>query len=205
MFTSCTHTLESGKTCQSPAIHGTDLCFHHTPHEEIKRHFPHESEPFELPKMHSKSQLVIAISEVLERMSLRRIKRSDARVFLHGFGLSFRVMTELDREVAAMAAQSDPFAESESESEAIQQTLDEIAAGLGVEMPTLKEMQKLQASMPNGTPQKALDHWISTGRIRPRRPDGVSSRAKMAEHHPGRECPHAAASAASSSVQPIRN
>lgn len=188
MFTSCTHVHDSGETCKSPAVRGTDLCFHHTPHEEVKRQFPHESEPFELPKIHSKSSLVVAISEVLERFAKQQIKRSDVRTFLSGFGLSARIMSEVKQEAAAALLSE---AESEPISESIQQTLDEIAEGLGMEMPTLEEMQKLQASMPNGTPEQALDYWISTGRIRPRQPvDNARPEAMKHPHRPGHNCPH---------------
>ena len=177
MFTACTHTHDSGETCKSPAVRGTALCFHHTPHEKIERQWPHESEPFELPKIHSKSSIIVAISEVLERMAQRRIKRSEANTYLHGFALSVRIMNDLDRETAEYAAgfndaQSVAPTESETTSEAIQQTLDEIAESLGVEPPSLEEKQNLQASMPNGTPERALNHWIKTGRIRPIRPAG---------------------------------
>src|SRR4051812_44133094 len=101
MFTACTHTHDSGETCKSPAIRGTKLCFHHTPHEKLERHWPDESEPFELPKIHSKSSIIVGISEVLERMALRRIKRSEANTYLHGFALTARIMNELDRQAAA--------------------------------------------------------------------------------------------------------
>ena len=184
MSTACTHTHDSGEICKSPAIRGTALCFHHTPHRKIERQFPHESEPFELPKIHSKSNIIFAISEVLERMAQRRLTRSDANTYLHGFALTGRMMSELDREAAA-----DPIAfdqmqsvtppESETTSESLQQTLDEIAEGLGIELPSMEEMQNIQASMPNATAEQALDHWISTGRICPIPPaGGITAGAK---------------------------
>ena len=185
MFTACTHTHDSGETCKSPAIRGTALCFHHTPHQKIERQWPHESEPFELPKIHSKSNIIVAISEVLERMAQGRLKRSDANTYLHGFALTARMMSELDREAAANPVGLDQMQsvkppESEITPESLQQTLNEIAEGLGVELPSLEEMQNIQASMPNGTPEQAPDHWISTGRMRPNRPaDGIRPGAKV--------------------------
>ena len=101
MFTECTHTIESGKNCKSPAVRGTALCFNHTPHENIKRQSPHETEPFELPKIHSKASIIVAISEVFERFAQQKIKRADARTFLQAFGLAARIMTELDHAAAA--------------------------------------------------------------------------------------------------------
>ena len=101
MFTSCTHTLESGKTCKSPAVRGTSLCFNHTPHEQIKSQQPQQYEPFELPNIHSKSGILVAISSVLDQLSMRRIKRSEADTFLRGFNLAARIMTEIDQAPAA--------------------------------------------------------------------------------------------------------
>jgi hypothetical protein len=194
MSTSCTHTHDSGETCKSPAVRGTNLCFHHTPHEQIKRQWPHEREPFELPKIHSKSNLIVAISEVLERFALGQIKRSEANTFIHGFSLSARIMNEVDKESAESAIEMEGMqsvapVESEPVSESIQRTLDDIADSIGYDLPTLEEMLKLQASMPNGTPRQALDHWIETGRIRPKQHAG-----KRHEHPSVHECPriHAA-------------
>jgi hypothetical protein len=170
MSIACTHTHDSGEICKSPAIRGTALCFHHTPHKKIERQFPYESEPFELPKIHSKSNIIFAISEVLQRMAQRRLKRSDANTYLHGFALTARIMSELDREAAANPIGFDEMQsvtppESETTSESLQQTLNEIAVGLGIELPSMEEMQNIQASMPNATAEQALGHWISTGRI----------------------------------------
>jgi len=178
MFQPCTHTHESGSTCKSPAVRGTSLCFQHTPHQPIKRRQPDEYQPFELGPLHSKTCIVGAITVVLNRLARRQIKCSEADTFLRGFSLLGRLMTEVDESPADYEMERDemnriPSADSSEEEvtdESIQETLDEIADGLGLEMPTLKEMQALQASMPNGTPEKALEHWIATGRIRPKDP-----------------------------------
>jgi hypothetical protein len=171
MFTQCTHSHQSGSTCKSPAVRGTNLCFHHTPHQNLPRRRPAEYEPFELPPLKNKGAVLVAISEVLYRLSMRRIKRSEADTLIHGLGKVSRLMTEIDQspdpgQFEYDQTQSAPSPESDTDSDAIQHTLDDIANQLGIEMPSFEEMQQLQATMPNGTPEKALDHWISTGRIR---------------------------------------
>ena len=173
MSEKCTHTLESGSTCKSPAVRGTSLCFHHTPHENLKRKRPCEYEPFELPPLNNKNSVMVAISEVLRRLALRRIKRSEAVTLIYGLNIVARLMTELDQTseeepIGSCDMQSARSGDSETDYASLQQTVDEIAEGLGVEMPTVEEMMNLRTSMPNGTAQQAVDHWIATGRIRPR-------------------------------------
>ncbi|MBS1804019.1 MAG: hypothetical protein JST28_11675 [Acidobacteria bacterium] len=102
MFAKCTHTLESGSTCQSPAVRGTKLCFHHTPHQKLERKWPHESEPLELPALTSKNNILIAVGDVLRAMAERRIKRSEADTLLHGLKFLDRLMTELDQQAPSL-------------------------------------------------------------------------------------------------------
>ncbi|HTM18141.1 MAG TPA: hypothetical protein VL135_14605 [Terracidiphilus sp.] len=173
MSEKCTHTLESGSTCKSPAVRGTSLCFHHTPHETLKRRRPCEYEPFELPPLKNKNSVMVAISQVLSRLAMRRIKRSEAVTLIYGLNIVARLMTELDQTsdeepIESYEMQSAQSDDSENNYASLQQTVDEIAEGLGVEMPTVEEMMNLRASMPNGTAEQAVNHWISTGRIRPR-------------------------------------
>jgi hypothetical protein len=135
---------------------------------------------------------------------MRRIKRSEADTLIHGLNLVGRLMTEIDQ-----TADSDPAGfdemqsvappESDASSASIQKTLDEIAEDLGVEMPSFEELLQLQASMPNRTPKQALDHLLSTGRIRPRQQAGGVTprmRAHLSGHCPG-------ATPAASRPQPI--
>jgi len=180
MSEKCAHTLESGSTCKSPAVRGTSLCFHHTPHENLKRRRSCEYEPFELPPLNNKNSVMIAISQVLSRLAMRRIKRSEAVTLIYGLNIVARLMTELDQTsdeepIGSYETQSADSGDSETNYASLQQTVDEIAEGLGVEMPTVEEMINLRASMPNGTAEQAVNHWISTGRIRPRQQAGVVS------------------------------
>jgi len=156
MFTSCTRALDSGNTCKSPAVRGTSLCFNHTPHENIKRRQHHEYEPFELPPLHSKSAVLVAISEVLYRLSMRGIKRSEADTLLHGLSLVARLMTELDQEVGACGMDHTQYAaqdqQGEPSLESIREMIDSMAAKL--DGPTFKEIEELQAAMPTQLPTK---------------------------------------------------
>ena len=125
---------------------------------------------------------------------MRRIKRSEADTLIHGLNLVGRLMTEIDQ-----TADSDPAGfdemqsvappESEASSASIQKTLDKIAEDLGVEMPSFEELLQLQASR---TPKQALDHLLSTGRIRPRQQAGGVTPG-MRAHLSGHECPRATA------------
>ena len=170
MFTKCTHTLESGSTCQSPAIRGTSLCFNHTPHQNIKRRQPHEYEPFELPPLHSKNAVLVAVSQVLYRLSMRRIKRSEADTLLHGLSLVARLMTELDESMPSYPAAADYNHSAAPEQleptlDAIREMVDSMAAEL--DGPTFKEIEEMQAAMPHATPDQALNHWRATRQPRP--------------------------------------
>ena len=109
-----------------------------------------------------------------------RMKRSEAVSLIYVLNIVSRLMTELDQtsdeepigSYDMQTAQSD---NSEIDYASLQQTVDEIAEGLGVEMPTVEEMMNLRTSMPNGTAEQAVNHWISTGRIRPRQSAGPVS------------------------------
>src|SRR3569833_2075398 len=157
MSEKCTHTLESGSTCKSP----------------INRKRTCEYEPFELPPLNNKNAVMVAISQVLYRLALRRIKRSEAVALIYGLNIVARLMTALDQAsdeepIGAYELQSADTTDPETDYASLQQTVDEIAEGLGVEMPTVEEMMNLRTSMPNGTAEQAVNHWIATGRIRPR-------------------------------------
>jgi hypothetical protein len=168
MFTSCTHTLESGKTCESPAVRGTSLCFHHTSHETIARRPHQEYEPFELPNIFSKNGILVAIAEILHRLAMRRIKRSEADTLLRGLSFATRIMSELDQEIAAYGVHESSGASTapeESSSRSIEEMVNSITADLGG--PTFKEIEKLRADMPNATPQAALQHWMACQKSRP--------------------------------------
>jgi hypothetical protein len=166
MFTECTHTHESGNTCKSPAVRGTNLCFHHTQHENIKRQQPREYEPFELPYMNTKSDILVAVVEILTRLAQRRIKRSEADTLLCGLKLAARLMTELDQESASYQAESDDMqsvapAESEPPSksvQSVQKTIHSIAANLGLDLPTFQAMIQHLPSMPSATRFPAATH-----------------------------------------------
>jgi hypothetical protein len=170
MFTEFTHTHESGHTCKSPAIRGTSLCFNHTPHQNIKRRQHHEYEPFELPPLHSKNAVLVAVSQVLYRLSMRRIKRSEADTLLYGLKFAERIMTKIDESIPSYETGPSyaPSAEPDEEEptlESIREMVDSMAAEL--DGPTFKEIEEMQAAMPNATPDQALEHWRATRQSRP--------------------------------------
>lgn len=98
MFTTCTHTLESGVTCNSPAVRGTALCHHHTPRETIRRapHRPNAS--FRLPALNSRNSILVATNEVLQRLAEGRMKRSEAETLLKALKMATRIIGELEQE-----------------------------------------------------------------------------------------------------------
>jgi len=170
MFTSCTHTHESGSTCQSPAIRGTSLCFNHTPHQNIKRRQHHEYEPFELPPLHSKNAVLVAISQVLNRLAMRRIKRSEADTFLRGLSLVARLMTELDESIPSYPAGDDHNHVAAPEQQkpslpASRMRVDSMPAEF--DGPTSKEIEEMLAAMPHATPEQLLNHWLAARQPRP--------------------------------------
>jgi hypothetical protein len=105
MFIECTHILDSGNNCKSPAVRGTSLCFQHTPHERPQVRRPRESEPLELPNLHNKSGILVAVTQVVFALAERRIQRSEADTLLHCLKFAARLMTELE-----LAADSSPVA-----------------------------------------------------------------------------------------------
>jgi hypothetical protein len=60
---------------------------------------------------------------------------------------------------AAQDQQGEPSLES------IREMIDSMAAKL--DGPTFKEIEELQAAMPNATPDQALDYWRATRQARP--------------------------------------
>jgi hypothetical protein len=173
MFTACTHTHESGNTCKSPALRGTSLCFNHTPHENIKRKHPRDYEPFELPNIYSKNGLLIAVVEVLKRLAMRRIKRSEADTLLFGLKFADRIMTGIDDSIPAyttgpnLTPSAEP-GEEEISLESIREMVDSMAAEL--DGPTFKEIEQMHAAMPHATPEQALNQWTATRQTRPVHP-----------------------------------
>ncbi|WP_109486726.1 hypothetical protein [Occallatibacter savannae] len=98
MFTTCSHTLESGATCNSPAVRGTALCYHHTPRETIRRAPRRASASFELPVLDSRNSILFATNEVLQRLAEGSMKRSEAETLLRALKMATRIMGELEQE-----------------------------------------------------------------------------------------------------------
>jgi len=90
----CSHLLASGEKCQAPAVTGSSLCRHHHPRKHAKT-----TDPFSLPPFSDHSSLLVAISEVLQAITERRITRSEAGTLLFGLQMASRVMSGIDREI----------------------------------------------------------------------------------------------------------
>ena len=108
MFTTCTHTLESGETCQSPAVRNTTLCFHHTPREIIRRSPRRSSASFELPALDSRNSILVATNEVIQRLAEGSIKRSEAETMLKALKMATHMMTALEDESSEPEAFFEP-------------------------------------------------------------------------------------------------
>ena len=81
----CTHVLPSGQKCKAPAVIGSTLCRHHRPRKR-----PAETSPFVLPEFNDSRSLLHAVSEVLQAVGSRRMKRSEAGTLLFGLQLASR-------------------------------------------------------------------------------------------------------------------
>ena len=120
------------------------------------------------------------MSVVLSRLSMHRIKHSEASTLIYGLNIVGRLMTEIDQAPAEFD-ETQPAASSESEPsmQAIEQMVNSITADL--EGPTFKEIRQLRESMPDATAEQALEHWISSGKFRPRQQaDGLTPHPKHA-------------------------
>jgi hypothetical protein len=132
MFIECTHILDSGNNCKSPAVRGTSLCFQHTPHERPQVRRPRESEPLELPNLHNKSGILVAVTQVVFALAERRIQRSEADTLLHCLKFAARLMTELelaaDSPVAFDDAQYSQYSKSAEHQSSCEPKVGSIAA-----------------------------------------------------------------------------
>lgn len=102
MRNECTHLLASGEKCQAPAVTGSSFCRHHHPRKSAEGHTP-----FSLPEFSDHSSLLVAIYEVLQATSERRINRSDAGTLLFGLQLASKVMSDIHKEVDRALASGD--------------------------------------------------------------------------------------------------
>ena len=112
MPTECTHTLDSGANCKAPARTGSSFCHHHNPRTHLDPHprQTRESEPLALPPLLDKCAILVAVNEVIQAASQRRIKCSEARTLLMALKFASRLMTEIDQ-AADSSSESQPCPE----------------------------------------------------------------------------------------------
>jgi hypothetical protein len=147
MFQQCTHILASGQRCQAPARTGTGLCRHHHPHKPQR-----EDRRFVLPPLSEPSSVLYAVTEVVQAMAERRIKRSEAATLLFGLRLTANLMNDIDR-----AARQAAIAGIEPEYNAPE----------GFEERNMEEAKTMLSALQTSSVEKVLDQWHSK---RPQRP-----------------------------------
>ena len=119
MSTDCSHTFSSGQNCHAPALEGSSLCRHHDPRKRAEAAQRDDLGTFDLPEFHDAHGVLLALNAVLQAMSKRKIKRSEAATFLYGLQLATRIVRELkqaagDQQAAAFSPEPAPPALDES-------------------------------------------------------------------------------------------
>lgn len=158
----CAHLLASGQKCKAPAVSGSSLCRHHHPGKRTD-----EPAPFVMPPIQDQSGLLFAVTELLEAMSERRIKRSDAGTFLFGIQLAAKLMSDIDKDVIrAFRAGGD---------------IDDRWASVEVDQPgsneTIEDARAFLADAQNTSAERALERWLAKDSSPSQRPgDPLSKR-----------------------------
>ena len=100
MVPRCFHTLDNGQRCSAPAIMGSKFCRLHDLERSPKpaRQESREPDPLNLPLIVDKPSSLAAVNEVLQAMSERRIKRSEAQTLLSGIRFAARLAVEIAEE-----------------------------------------------------------------------------------------------------------
>jgi len=107
MIDLCQHQMPSGKTCQSPALVGQPLCFHHD-REATQTRFI-----LTLPALTNRSSLLLALSQVVVAMGLGQIDTQRANLLLRSLSLATRLISAIEKE-AKTASRSKPQIEAVS-------------------------------------------------------------------------------------------
>jgi hypothetical protein len=133
MIDLCQHQMPTGKTCQSPALTGQPLCFHHD-REATQTQFI-----LTLPALTNRAALLLAVSQVVVAMGLNQIDTPRANLLLRSLSLATRLISAIEKEAktAAIAPKPQPR---------------EVAA------PTADEAIPIQASQEHRTPKPQNDH-----------------------------------------------
>ncbi len=88
----CQHLMPTGKTCQSPALSGQPLCFHHD-REAMQAQFV-----LSLPPLTSRSSILLALSQVALAMGLNQLDTKRANLLLRSMNLATRLIAGCEKE-----------------------------------------------------------------------------------------------------------
>jgi hypothetical protein len=150
MRTECAHLHISGQKCHAPAVNGSSLCRHHRPRNCAEHHAP-----LSLPPISDRSSLLVAIFEVLQAISERRISRADAGTLLFGLQMASRVMSEIDNDIEQALASGE---EDNAAEPGISDSTSNPACESGAEREALiQQAQALMAAIQNGSSASCLD------------------------------------------------
>ena len=101
----CQHLMPTGKTCQSPALSGHPLCFHHD------RAATQEQFSLSLPPLTSRASILLALSQVALAMGLNQLDTKRANLLLRSMNLATRLIAGCEKEARntpkAVAAEAD--------------------------------------------------------------------------------------------------
>jgi hypothetical protein len=110
MINLCQHQMPTGKTCQSPALVGQPLCFHHD-RDAAQTQFI-----LSLPALTDRSAILSALSQVTVAMGLNQINTGRANLLLRSLNLATRLISAIEKEAKiaqkiAVVLQPEPPAE----------------------------------------------------------------------------------------------
>jgi hypothetical protein len=95
MINLCQHQMPTGKTCQSPALVGQPLCFHHD-REAAQTQFI-----LSLPALINRSAILLALSQVTVAMGLSQISTARGNLLLRSLNLATRLISAIEKEAKA--------------------------------------------------------------------------------------------------------
>jgi hypothetical protein len=102
MINLCQHQMPTGKTCQSPALVGQPLCFHHD-REAAQTQFI-----LALPALTDRSAILQALSQVTVAMGLNQISTARGNLLLRSMNLATRLISAIEKETKAAVIVAKP-------------------------------------------------------------------------------------------------
>jgi hypothetical protein len=136
MIDLCQHQMPTGKTCQSPALVGQPLCFHHD-REAMQTQFI-----LALPALTDRSAILFALSQVAVAMGLNQLDTRRANLLLRSLSLAVRLISAIEKEAkaATIAPKPKPLVEP---------------------TPAAEEPVQIQASPEHRTPKPQNQHHMN--------------------------------------------